>query len=88
MIIKCITCKKDFEQIRGERTCGCRPSKYRSYESTRIAAKLWVKENYDSPVLRAMNRYYQNPIYQWIREFITSETFTHYKSFYKQALRF
>ena len=52
MIAKCIKCKKEFEQKKGTRNCGC--GKYQKMEGH---SKYW----------HDVSRYFQDPIYQHFR---------------------
>lgn len=83
MLIRCFRCKTQFEQQLNERACGCKPLK--KYESRRLASKRWWDKHAQQHYLLRMERYFQNPVYQWIQEFVTTEGFTHYETFKKQA---
>lgn len=55
------------------------------YESRRVASKRWSIKHAEKLYLLRMARYFQNPIYQWIQEYVTTENFTHYETFKTQA---
>ena len=63
MIIKCINCKKEFEQRKINRVCDNCVKKERS------------RINRGNTLLLNMKRQYQNPIHQWYKEFVTTEAF-------------
>ena len=52
MIIKCIKCKKAFEQKKSSRNCGCA-----QYQKVSSDVKYW----HDT------RRFFQDPIYQFLR---------------------
>jgi len=83
MEIRCIRCKSKFEQQINERTCGCKVTK--KYESQKFDTIKWNLKHAHRLYLLRMERYFQNPIYQWIQEYITTENFTHYETFKIQA---
>jgi len=68
MIIKCTKCKKEFQQKKGERSCGCAPSKHKDYETVRLARKIWGENHPQSLFLTSIKRYFQDPIHQYKRE--------------------
>lgn len=86
MLIRCIRCQTQFEQKTNERTCGCKSLK--KYHYSREATRKWERKHREILYLRRLARYFQNPMYQWVREFVTTEHFTHYESFKKRAKRF
>ena len=86
MLIRCIRCQTQFEQKTNERTCGCKRTK--KYASSKIASKRWQVNHTERIYFVRLGKYFQNPIYQWIREFVTTEKFTHYESFKKQAKKY
>lgn len=72
MIIRCVTCKKEFEQKSWERKCGClvRNGKYsKCIQRARIKYKLDGYFLY----MQIARTQFQNPIYQWFREFVSTE---------------
>ena len=83
MLIRCIRCKDQFEQQLNEISCGCKPTK--KYECRRLAMIRWREKQAQPHYLLRMARHFQNPMYQWIQEYITTESFTHYQTFKKQA---
>jgi len=86
MEIRCIRCKSKFEQQINERTCGCKVIK--KYESQKLDSLKWNTKHAHRLYILRMARYFQNPIHQWVREYITTENFTHYETFKKQAKKY
>lgn len=60
MIIRCIKCKKEFEQQYSERHCGC--LKFKQHKEY---YRLYQKNNYIHTVLYTLRLNFQNPIYQY-----------------------
>jgi len=75
--------KIDIDLSNIQPSCGCKP--FKKYESRRLSSKKWWETHAQQHYLLRMDRYFQNPLYQWIQEFITTEGFTHYQTFKKQA---
>lgn len=81
MIIKCVKCKKEFEQKGSERKCSNRCKRYPSFRNTSLDYYNSPFQNYISHA-RAK---FQNPILQWYFEFISTEKIPHPKTLNKIA---
>ena len=73
MIIKCVACKKEFEQKHNERKCGClsrEKTKNSTYVKSCQSREFW---NY----MGSIRRSFQNPFLQFYKEFISTEEGPH-----------
>ena len=68
MLIRCIKCKSEFEQQRGERTCGCRPSERSEYKAK---ARKKYKQNHRPffNYIGSIRRHFLNVIYQYKKRY-------------------
>jgi len=87
MLIQCMRCTRKFEQKTSERLCGFSHYvvKKLTKEQMQIRNQQAREQGYHE-YLSKSRRYHQDPIYQWYKEFITTEQMPRHQSNFMNLL--